>query len=281
MTINQKLSATVLAVAAAMTPAYAAVITYSANGANPAAIQATVTQFRTDIGGANNGVGGSFATGRREINWDAVPDTFSSPNNLPGNFFNANSARGVVMTPLAGGTGFVLSADSSNPTTTPVLFGNLDATYATEFQTFSPERLFTVLGSNKFQIDFFLPGTATQAVVTAFGVIFSDIDLSGTGTNLEAFDLQGNSIGFLGAASSPSGLSFAGLRVDGATARIARIVITTGNTNLGGLDSGAFDVVVMDDFIYGEPQAAVPEPSTLLLSGLGLLAIARIKRKRQ
>lgn len=281
MTMNQKLSAAAMLVAAAITPASAAVITYNANGANPAAIQTTVNQFRTDIGGANNGVGGTFATGRREINWDAVPDAFSSPNNLPGNFFNANSPRGVVMTPLAGGTGFVLSADSSNPSTTPVLFGNLGADYGTEFQTFSAERLFTVLGSNQFQIDFFLPGTTTQAVVSAFGLIYSDIDLAGNGANLEAFDLQGNSLGFLAAASQPSGLSFAGIRVDGATARIARIVITTGNTNLGGLDSGAFDVVVMDDFIYGEPEAAVPEPSTLLLSGLGLLAIARIKRKRQ
>ena len=279
MTMNQKLSVAVLAAAAAMSPASAAVITYSANGANSGAILATVNQFRTDIGGANNGVGGTFATGRREINWDAVPDAFSSPNNLPGNFFNANSPRGVVMTPLAGGTGFALSADSSNPSTTPVLFGNLGAGYGTEFQTFSAERLFTVLGSNQFQIDFFLPGTTTQALVTAFGVIFSDIDLAGNGTNFQAFDLQGNSLGVVAAAADPSGLSFAGLRVDGATARIARIVITTGNTNLGGVDSGLLDVVVMDDFIYGEP-AAVPEPSTLLLSGLGLLAAARIKRKR-
>ena len=39
----------------------AAPIIRLASGANPAAIQATVDQFRADLGGANNGVGGSFA----------------------------------------------------------------------------------------------------------------------------------------------------------------------------------------------------------------------------
>jgi hypothetical protein len=68
----------------------------SAAGASPASIQATVDQFRADLGGANNGAGGTFATGRREINWDGVPDNLSSPNNLPANFFNSNSARGIV-----------------------------------------------------------------------------------------------------------------------------------------------------------------------------------------
>lgn len=76
--------------------AFAAPLIRNAAGANPAAIQAAVDQFRTDIGGVNNGVGGSFQTGRREINWDGVPDGFSAPSNLPADFFNVNSARGVV-----------------------------------------------------------------------------------------------------------------------------------------------------------------------------------------
>ncbi len=60
-------------------------VTRTATGADPAAIQAAVDAFRTDLGG-NNGVGGSFATGRREINWDGVPDAFSAPNALAGRF---------------------------------------------------------------------------------------------------------------------------------------------------------------------------------------------------
>src|SRR5215213_6780801 len=59
----------------------AAPIVYSATGANPAAIQATVDGFRSTLG-PNNGVGGAFTSGRREINWDGVPDGFAAPNNF-------------------------------------------------------------------------------------------------------------------------------------------------------------------------------------------------------
>lgn len=49
-------------------PALAGPLVRQASGPNAAAIQATVDQFRTDLGGANNGVvAGSQPTGRREI----------------------------------------------------------------------------------------------------------------------------------------------------------------------------------------------------------------------
>jgi hypothetical protein len=70
---------------------------FEASGVTPADIQAAVDAFRNfDDFGTNNGVGGTFPTGRREINWDGVPDAFSAPNLLPANFFNSNSPRGVV-----------------------------------------------------------------------------------------------------------------------------------------------------------------------------------------
>ena len=78
--------------------------TLSASGATPGDIQSTVDQFRARLG-ANKGVGGTFCSGRREINWDGVPDAFSSPNALPGNFFNANSPRGLTMTTPGTGDG--------------------------------------------------------------------------------------------------------------------------------------------------------------------------------
>ena len=68
---------------------------FEASGATPADILTEVNAFR-DFLGDNNGVGGTFDTGRREINWDGVPDAFSAPNLLPANFFNSNSPRGVV-----------------------------------------------------------------------------------------------------------------------------------------------------------------------------------------
>ena len=46
--------------------------------------------------------------------------------------------------------------------------------------------------------------------------------------------------------------------------------ITSGNLSLGpGVNESGNDLVVMDDFIYAEPQAT-PLPGTFLLMGSGL-----------
>ena len=150
-----------LTIIAASLAAPAAVFT--ASGALASDIQASVDAFRAALGGANNGVGGSFATGRREINWDGVPDAFSAPNNLPGNFFNVNSPRGVVLsTP---GSGLQVSANAASGT--PVEFGNLNAGYPAHLTPFSAQRLFTPLGSNIVDIEFFIPGTNTRPAYLA------------------------------------------------------------------------------------------------------------------
>src|SRR5438552_473107 len=89
-------------------------VVFSANGANPAGIQATVDSFRTALGALNPNTAGSVGSGRREINWDGVPDASSAPNNLAANFFNVTSPRGVVLsTP---GTGFQVSATAASGT---------------------------------------------------------------------------------------------------------------------------------------------------------------------
>jgi len=119
---------------------FASPVVRQAGGANAAAIQATVDQFRVDLGGANNGVGGSFRTGRREINWDGVPDAFSEPNNFPVDFFNVNSPRGVIFNAIEDETGAALNQFAVSSTTAsgvPVRFGNINANYSTIFQTFS------------------------------------------------------------------------------------------------------------------------------------------------
>ena len=57
--------------------------------------------------------------------------------------------------------------------------------------------------------------------------------------------------------------------------------IITGTNALGPDESSTVDLVVMDDFLYGEPQIvveAVPQPWPLLLLGLGLLALAALSR---
>src|SRR6266566_9771234 len=133
---------------------------FKASGANPADILTEVNAFRAFLGN-NNGVGGTFGTGRREINWDAVPDAFSAPNLLPANFFNSNSPRGAVF--FTPGTGFQVSANLVNPTNTPVRFGNINRVYPALFNTFSPQRLFTALKSTITENLFFIPGTTHSA----------------------------------------------------------------------------------------------------------------------
>ena len=236
--------------------AFGGAIVRSATGVSPASIQTAMDQFRADLGGANNGIGGTFATGRREINWDGVPDAVSAPNNLPANFFNSNSPRGAVFsTP---GTAFQVSAKAGNPTMTPVLFGNINPTYPGTFQTFSPERLFAAVGSNITETTFFVPGTTAQAFVSGFGAVFTDID-SATSTTIQFFDLAGFSLGTFAVPALQPGsqnLSFLGVSFNG-TERVARVRITSGNTALGPSDNPpGTDAVAMDDFIYGEPQAS-------------------------
>jgi len=256
--------------------AHAAAIIFSASGANPAGIQATVDAFRTSLGTLNLNVPGSFGTGRREINWDGVPDALSAPNNLPANFFNVNSPRGVIFgTP---GTGFQVSAAAASGT--PVKFGNINPTYPNLFQTFSPQRLFTALGSDIVDVNFFVPGFATPAFTTAFGAVFTDADLANV-TSLQFFDLGDHLLGQFFAPVGPvanGSLSFLGVQFN-AGETIGRVRITSGNTALGPNETGGLDPVVMDDFLYAEPRAAaIPEPPTALLLALAFVAMTGLRR---
>ena len=59
--------------------------------------------------------------------------------------------------------------------------------------------------------------------------------------------------------------------------------ITSGNQILAAGNT-ANDLVVMDDFIYAEPNAipnAIPEPATLVLIALGLMGIGVGLRRRE
>ena len=223
----------------------------SATGPSPEVIQPTVDQFRLDLGNPNNGVGGTFETGRREINWDGVPDQFSSPAAFPADFFNKNSPRGVVFsTP---GSGFGVSRTAAQG---QVRFADIEPTYASSFQTFSPQRLFSPVGSTVTDVDFFVPGKPDRLGVKGFGAIFSDVDVPAS-SKVQWFDAAGNLLleREVPATAISGGLSFLGATFDGA-APVARVRITSGTAPLaaGVTDAGARDVVVLDDFIYGEPR---------------------------
>jgi hypothetical protein len=204
-------------------------------------VTALVTQFRAVLGEPRNGgaVGPSLA-GRREVNWDGV-------HRFPAAFFNTNVKLGLVLS--TSGTGF------RNDTT---LFGDLDAGFRDQFAAFSPNKVFTVTSANVVDVQFQLAGQPTPARVSGFGAVFVDVDLPAFST-MEFFDASGRSLKKIEVpvrvAASP--LSFAGAKfADPIIARV-RITLGTGAIGAGVKDvsaGGAKDVVVLDDFLYGEPQ---------------------------
>jgi hypothetical protein len=259
-------------------PTFAAPVVFQASGSDRASIQPQVAAFAAQLGNLNGNLPQAFPDGRREINWDAVPDAFSSPNAFPGNFFNGDvpgRARGAVFT--TAGTGFEVSSPGGD-------FANIDPGYADIFEAFTTVggnlKLFTPVGSNITDVAFFSPANqATPATTSGFGVVFSDVDLS-TSTMLELFALNGMSLGTFNAPSIAGNqtFSFLGVTFDDGT-RIGRVRITAGNTALGPGVTESLperDLVVMDDFIYGEPSA-VPEPGTwmMLTTGAALLFVLR------
>jgi len=251
-------------------------------GPSPASIQAAVDQFRADLG-PNNGIGGSFVSGRREINWDAVPDGASAPNFQRPDFFNTTSPRGAVFNSTAGPLlqgPFLqpMEVSSSIASGVPLRFGNINPTYTNEFKVFSEQRLFTTTpGSNVLEVNFYIPGTSIPATVNGFGAVFTDIDTQST--FMQFYDDKGK---ILSQPNGPiisfdKGLTFEGISFNDGT-RISKVVIVLGNAPLSAQNTdgvNGVDVVAMDDFIYGEPRALEHHPADFDGDGTADLSIFR------
>src|SRR6185436_2271961 len=97
----------------------------------------------------------------------------------------------------------------------------------------------------------------TSATTDGFGSVFTDVNRDDS-TKIEYFDVNGRllfSRNVLPGTTSRGSLSFLGVGFD-AGERVFLVRITSGSTiENHGLSVPASDVVVMDDFIYGEPQA--------------------------
>jgi len=240
-------------------------LVFQAAGPDAASIQSAVDAFRASLGDNNLNNPGPIQKGRREINWDG-----GNPNLLattaPVTPFNVflNTRGSQFTTP---GLGLSQAPPSGGPQGgLAVLFGN--PTYATAFRAFSASRLFTPVGSNITEASFSIPGTNgnAPATVRGFGAVFTDVDqpdgspLSATGTSHKAstlidyFDKHGRLIFSSSVAAAPGdgNLSFFAIKFD--DARIASVRITAGNVAPGPNDDRQHDIVMMDDFIYGEPQ---------------------------
>jgi hypothetical protein len=215
-------------------------------------ISARLVEFRNTLGATLNNAPGATG-GRREVNWDGVPANLTNANNFPFDFFgSANPAdgngrkRGLIMAP----TGTNFRVDSTD-------FSEIDASYADQFNRFSPKRLFVFMGSPTMECTFKVPGSATDAFIKGFGVIFNDVD-DANSSSIEFFN--GNkSLGVYKASQSPSG-QFSFLGVFFPDEKVTKVKIISGNGLLAAgtkdisTSGGTKDLVVMDDFLYDEPK---------------------------
>ena len=271
---NRLVPAVVLVLAS--TSAIAVPIVISGTGATAAGLLPTVNTFRTALGAPDNGNNpGPLFTGHREINWDGGGATNGTAPVTPFTTF-LNTRGGLFTTPGSG-------LQQSLPASGTFSLADINPSYATTFAPFSLNRLFTPVGSNITDVRFFLPGTngGTPASVSGFGAVFSDVDLANT-TTIEFFDPFNVSLGTFDVPNAPGTATFSFLGVVfNAGEQVSRVRITTGNAALGAsaTDGGGIDVVVMDDFLYAEPRA-LPEPSTLLVVAIGLLALVGVRSRR-
>ena len=233
---------------------------FQAAGPDLASIQNTIDQYRTALGATNNGNNpGPLPDGRREINWDGGGSTATAIAGTPFNGFQvtrgalfATTGTGFVQAPLAG-----LATTFNNPT------------YETIFQAFSPQRLFSPIDSNITETLFFVPGPGADikpATTRGFGAVFTDIDqpngsssdhINGNrpaSTRIEYLDATGLPIYTSSVPASPGDKSLSFLGIVFTDARIAKVRITSGDAIPGPNDDGTHDIVMMDDFLYGEPQ---------------------------
>jgi hypothetical protein len=237
-------------------------VVFQAAGSTAASIQSTVDAFRAALGDPNNGNNQPplDRSGRREINWDGGNPNITATTDPVTPFNTFLNTRGAQFT--TPGVGL----SQATPSGLAALFNN--PTYETTFNTFSPSRLFTPVGSNVTEALFFVPGTNGRdlATVRGFGAVFTDVDQPdgsgpgkkkgnrGASTLMEYFDAYGKLLfsSFVPASPGDASLSFFGIVFK--DARIAWVRITTGDVAPGPDDDGKNDIVMMDDFIYGEPQ---------------------------
>jgi hypothetical protein len=238
------------------------VVVFQATGLTAASILGTVDAFRLALGDPNNGNAPGQPSGRREINWDGGSTTNLNTVVAGSTFTGFQGTRGALFT--TPGTGFVQAPAAADPVQFPPgglagLFNN--PTYGNIFTPFSDSRLFSAIGSNITDVSFFVPvapgGINEPATVTGFGAVFTDVDKRGNGNagaRIEYFDANGDLLfsSIVPALRGDGSLSFFGIVFD--DARIARVQITSGNVAPGPDDRGKQDVVMMDDFLYGEPQ---------------------------
>jgi hypothetical protein len=214
--------------------------------------------FRSLLGGENNNNNPfSSEEGHRQINWDAD----IVPFDMPGDFFAATVTRGLTLQTPDGTGEFRVSNPPQLSGIGDDKFDSIVGSLASQFQQFSPLRLFAPLEENEVIVKFVDAGNiGTPAAVTGFGAVFTGVTFAEE-TKMEFFDADGCLLAEEYVQPSENGgLSFLGLDF-GDNPIVVSVHITLGGASIlesGGEESSDNkDVVVMDDFLYGEPQPII------------------------
>lgn len=214
-------------------------------------ITASVNQFRNLLGEPLNVVPGS-TVGRREINWDAVPDEYMNAG-IPKTFFNATGTGD----PDSRKRGFAYASDGDFRISNAG-FSTIEPTLAEQLSAFSGAKIFANISSDAWHTEFQVAGENKAAAVNGFGAVFIDVDIANV-SSLEYF--SGDiSLGkfFVPLHDQKTNLSFLGIYFNNAV--VTKVRVTHGNGIIipGQKDvsnGGTADIVAMDDFLYSEPVA--------------------------
>lgn len=215
-------------------------------------ISAKVDEFRQVLGVTLNTTP-NVTGGRREINWEGVPDSLLGKP-LPNDFFNpvgndpalAVRQRGLVYEP----TGNFMVSNAG--------FAEINSQAAGQFAAFSGSKTFANINSNLWNIFPGIPGKDVAATVKGLGIVFSDVDVANS-TFVEFFDEQ-RSLGkfYVPVRDNSSSHSFLGVYFKKEKISKIRVghdgVLGDGQKDIS-QQAGAHDLIVMDDFLYDEPVA--------------------------
>src|SRR4030095_1213616 len=213
-------------------------------------INGAIADFRKLLGNLNTTPG--VTSGRREINWDGVPDNMVGQA-LPNDFFNPTTSGA----PGAQRRGLVYAAGVGEFQVSNTNFSDIDPASSGEFSTFSGTKTFANISTNLWPIGFQVAGETTAAFSRGVGIVFSDVDLPNS-TSLEFFEGE-KSLGkfFVPPHTTTSSFSFLGVYFPG-NERITKVqvkhdgILSDGQKDISA--GGQHDLVIFDDFIYGEPQ---------------------------
>jgi hypothetical protein len=210
-------------------------------------LTAALTEFRGVLGEPANGGGtGPQPVGRREIKWDGVPPERTNVDTFPADGFR--------------NAGLITTTDGIGTRVSDNDFADINPSYGEEFESFSKVKTFMAAGSRNLTLTFRVPGTDTGALVSGIGIVFSDVDREGTAT-ITLYAVDGTNLGEYAAPArtDANGHSFVGVAFDRPI--IDRVEVRSGEAALGAgtndvSDDGQYDLVVTDDFLFGEPQPA-------------------------